>query len=137
MSSSDSPIDEIERLTRLLRERDAEIARMRAEATGAEALITHLRLTIAKMRRELFGPRSEHKARLLDQMELQLEELEATVAEDELAAEKAAASVGETIAVAGFARHKPARKPFPAHLPRERIVLLGPCLLYTSPSPRD
>ena len=65
MSSSDSPTDEIERLTRLLRERDAEIARMRAEATGAEALITHLRLTIAKMRRELFGPRSEHKARLL------------------------------------------------------------------------
>jgi transposase len=126
MSSSDSPTDEIERLTRLLRERDAEIARMRTEATGAEALITHLRLTIAKMRRELFGPRSEHKARLLDQMELQLEELEATVAEDEFAAEKAAASAGETIAVAAFARHKPARKPFPAHLPRERIVLLGP-----------
>src|ERR1700757_1289580 len=126
MSSSDSPADEIERLTRLLRDRDAEIARMRAEATGAEALITHLRLTIAKMRRELFGPRSEHKARLLDQMELQLEELEATVAEDEFAAEKAAASAGETIAVAAFARHKPARKSFPAHLPRERIVLLGP-----------
>src|ERR1700751_5709369 len=126
MSSSDSPTDEIKRLTRLLRERDAEIARMRAEATGAEALITHLRLTIAKMRRELFGPRSEHKARLLDQMELQLEELEATVAEDEFAAEKAAASAGETIAVAAFARHKPARKPFPAHLPRERIVLPGP-----------
>jgi transposase len=126
MSSSDSPADEIERLTRVLRERDAEIARMRTEATGAEALITHLRLTIAKMRRDLFGPRSEHKARLLDQMELQLEELEATVAEDELAAEQAAASVSETIAVPAFVRNKPARKPFPAHLLRERIVLPDP-----------
>src|SRR5215472_12740784 len=98
---------------------------MRTAATSAEALITHLRLTIAKMRRELFGQRSERKAHLLDQMELQLEELEATAAEDELAAETAAA-VGETTPAHGFARDRPARKPFPAHLPRERVVLPGP-----------
>ena len=40
----------------------------------------------------MFGPRSERQARLLDQMELQLEELEAAAAEDEIAAEQAAAS---------------------------------------------
>jgi transposase len=125
MSPGDSPADEIERLTRLLRDREAEIARMRTAATSAEALITHLRLTIAKMRRELFGQHSERKAHLLDQMELQLEELEATAAEDELAAETAAA-VGETTPAHGFARDRPARKPFPAHLPRERVVLPGP-----------
>jgi hypothetical protein len=50
-------------------------------------LIAHLRLAIEKMRRELYGQRTERKARLLDQMELELEELEASAAEDELAAE--------------------------------------------------
>ncbi len=125
MSAADSLPDDIDLLKQLVRTRDAELARARAEASGAEALITHLRLTIAKMRREFFGPRSEHKARLLDQMELQLEELEAAAAEDDLAAEKTAASVGETTPVPVFARHKPARKPFPAHLPRERVVLRG------------
>ena len=59
----------------------------------AEALITHLCLTIAKMRRELFGQRSERKTHLLDQMELQPEELEATAAEDELAAKQATAAL--------------------------------------------
>jgi len=125
VSTADSLPDDIELLKQLVRTREAELARVRAEASGAEALITHLRLTIAKMRRELFGQRSERKAHLLDQMELQLEELEATAAEDELAAETAAA-VGETTPAHGFARDRPARKPFPAHLPRERVVLPGP-----------
>jgi transposase len=38
-------------------------------------LIAHLRLTIEKMRREIYGPRGERKARLLEQMELELEEV--------------------------------------------------------------
>ena len=53
--------------------------------------IAHLRLEIEKLRRELYGSRSERKARLLEQMELQLEDLEAAATEDELLAEKAAA----------------------------------------------
>ena len=56
-------------------------------------------------------------------MELQLEELEASATCDELAAEMAAA---KTTAVAAFTRKRPARKPFPAHLPRERIIVPGP-----------
>jgi len=123
MSADDSFPDDRETLKRLLLARDAELARARAEASSAEALIAHLRLVIEKMRREMFGPRSERKARLLDQMELTLEELEASAAEDEVAAERAAAA--ET-AVRAFTRRKPARKPFPAHLPRERIVVPGP-----------
>ena len=52
-------------------------ARQQAEAraSGAEALVAHLKLLIAKMRRDRFGPSSEHARRLLDQLELQLEEL--------------------------------------------------------------
>ena len=76
------------------------------------------------MRREIYGPRSERKARLLEQMELELEELEAAAAEDDLAAEKAA--TGYTTPVRAFTRKKPSRKPFPAHLPRERIIVPGP-----------
>ena len=46
-------------------------------------------------------------------MELQLEELEASATEDELAAEKAAA---RTQTVQSFKRKRPSRKPFPEHL---------------------
>jgi hypothetical protein len=75
------------------------------------------------MRRELYGQRSERKARLLNQMELELEELEAATAEDELAAEKAMAAAGDRTLVRAFTRKKPSRKPFPAHLPRERVIV--------------
>jgi transposase len=56
-------------------------------------------------------------------MELQLEELEATATEDELAAERAAA---RTQTVKSFQRKRPSRKPFPDHLPRERVVIPAP-----------
>ena len=74
-------------------------------------------------RRELYGTRSERTARLLDQMELQLEDLEAAATEDELAAENAAS---RTQTVKSFERKRPARKPFPDHLPRERVVMAAP-----------
>jgi transposase len=126
MSATDSLPGDVETLQRLLRIRDAELGRARAQTLSAEALIAHLRLAIEKMRRELYGQRAERKARLLDQMELELEELEAAAAEDEFAAGKAAATSDNTTAVRGFARRKPSRKPFPAHLPRERVIVPGP-----------
>jgi transposase len=52
-------------------------------ATSAEALIAHCKLLIAKLRRERYGQSSERGRRLLNQLELQLEELEASAAEDE------------------------------------------------------
>lgn len=125
MSAADSLPDDVATLKRLVLARDAELARARAEASSADALIAHLRLAIEKMRRELYGQRSERKAHLLDQMELKLEELEADAAEDELAAETAAASTGDTT-VRPHTRRKHARKPFPAHLPRERVIVPGP-----------
>jgi transposase len=106
-----------ERTARL--EAEARLANAQAEA----ALIAYYKLEIEKLRRQLYGTRSERKARLLEQMELALEELEATATEDELAAEKAAA---RTQTVKSFQRKRPARKPFPAHLPRERVVIPAP-----------
>jgi transposase len=129
MSAPDSLPDDVGMLKQLLLARDAELAQARAEvasaraeASSAEALIAHMRLEIEKLKRDLFGTRNERKARLVEQMELQLEELEAAATEDELAAAKAAA----TTPVRAFTRRKPARKPFPAHLPRERVVVPGP-----------
>ena len=101
----------------------AEAANAQADLSSSEALIAHLKLAIEKLRRELYGTRSERTARLLDQMELQLEELEAAATEDELVAENAA---GRTQTVKSFERKRPARKPFPDHLPRERVVIAAP-----------
>lgn len=98
----------------------AELAVARAKNADDAALIARQKLEIAKLKRELYGPRSERSARLIEQMELELEELEAAATEDEIAAERAAA---KTAKVAAFERKRPARQPFPAHLPRERVVV--------------
>ncbi|MGR3312661.1 IS66 family transposase [Roseovarius indicus] len=101
---------------------ESELAQTRAVVSTSEAMIKHLRLEIAKLRREQYGHSSERRARLIDQMELQLEELEAAATEDEISAEK----VAKTTTVAGLKRRRPARKPFPEHLPRERVVIAAP-----------
>lgn len=102
---------------------EAELAVARAKASDDQALIAHQQLRIAKLTRELYGPRSERTSRLLDQIELQFEELESSATEDEIAAEVV---VAKTTTVAAFTRKRPARKPFPEHLPRERVVIAAP-----------
>jgi len=101
----------------------AELANEQARRADDAALIAHMKLQIEKLKRDKFGPRSERTSRLLDQMAFELEELEGAATEDELAAEMAAA---QTTNVAPFTRNRPSRKPFPDHLPRERIVVPGP-----------
>jgi transposase len=100
---------------------ESELAQARAVVSTSEAMIKHLKLEIAKLRRDHYGHSAERRARLIDQMEMQLEELEAAATEDGIAAGKA-----KTTAVAGFERRRPARKPFPDHLPRERVVIEAP-----------
>jgi hypothetical protein len=103
----------------------ADLAQVRAVVTTSEAMISHLKLEIAKLRREQYGQSSERRARLSDQMELQLEELEADATEDEIAAERLAAKIAN---VSAFERRCPARKPFPEHLPRESLIVEAPSL---------
>ena len=109
------------------RERAARIEAIAAAALARNAddaaTIARQNLEIAKLKRQIYGPRSERTARLIDQMELELEELETAATEDEIAAERAAA---KTTNVAPFTRKRPSRQPFPAHLPRERIVVPSP-----------
>src|SRR5262245_61881756 len=79
----------------------AALIETRAKLAGAEALIEHLQLVIANMKREMFGPRSERSQRLIDQLELQLEELAAAAGEDETKAQT------KHIQVQGFTRRQP------------------------------
>lgn len=101
---------------------ESELAQTRAVVSTSEAMFKHLKLEISKLRREHYGHSSERRARLIDQMELQLEELEAAATEDEIGAQ----NVAKISAVAGFERRRPTRKPFPDHLPRERRVIEAP-----------
>ena len=114
------PADLAEAHALILQQRE-ELAAAAARAAGAEAMIAHLKLTIAKLKRERFGQSAERGRQLLDQLELQLEELESDAGEETCAAESQPESQ-----VRSFARRRPVRAPLPDHLPRERVVLPGP-----------
>src|SRR5256885_15321532 len=86
-------------------------------------MIVHLKLMIAKLRRDQYGQSSERGRKVIDQLELQLEEAEADAAERSVITEPGTPGT----AVQGFTRRRPVRAPLPAHLPRERVVIPAPC----------
>src|SRR5215217_434761 len=99
--------DDIDALKAALIVARAEAAAARAQKSDDQALIAHLKLQIEKLNRDRYGPRSERTARLLDQLELTLEELESAATEDELTAEMAAAKTTKV----SFTRKRPSRQP--------------------------
>ncbi len=112
------------------------LAQHRAVVSTSEAVIAALKLEIALLKREQYGRSAERTARLIDQLELHLEELETAATEDAIQADQA---VAKTSKVAGFDRCHPVKKPFPAHPlpgsglpsnrergPRERVVIEAP-----------
>ena len=125
MSTDDSlPTDLASAAGDDLAERAARMA-AQSEAQHRALLIEKLKFTIRKLRHERFGQSSERGA-LLDQLELQLADLEEDAAQPKRRQQLAAASMAEKIAVPPFERRKPARRPLPEHLPRERIVYPAP-----------
>lgn len=101
----------------------AEAANALAQLSDREAQIAHLELRIEKLRRELYGPRSERTARLIEQLELELEDLVTSASEDEIAAQAAAAKAQT---VRPFTRKRPVRKPWPDDIECERVVIEAP-----------
>jgi transposase len=108
---------------------EAKARNLEAEVRARTLLIEQMKFTIAKLKHEQYGPSSERSS-VLEQLELELADLadleeDASEAETEarLAAERARA---RRIEVQPFERRHPARRPFPAHLPRERIVHPAP-----------
>src|ERR1700704_347583 len=97
-----------------------------AEAKARALLIEQMKFTIAKLRHERFGQSSERGA-ILEQLELQLADLEEDASESEAQAQMAAAAAAAAkVQVEGFRRKRPARRPLPEHLPRERVVHPAP-----------
>src|SRR5271168_1253048 len=85
-----------------------------AQLISRDEEIEHLKLFIAKLRRAQFGRKSEKLDREIEQLELRLDELEATQAE-KVVASQTPAIVSPVAQVAA----KSARRPLPEHLPRD------------------
>lgn len=84
----------------------ADAAAAQAERSDVAAYIAHLKLQIEKLKRTIYGPRAKRTARLLDQMEFELEELEATATEDELRADVTLPTTTRKVRVYTFAAIK-------------------------------
>jgi transposase len=84
------------------------VLRQQEKLLSHSSEIEHLKLIIAKLRRMMFGTKSEKLTHQIEQLELKLEEMEVRKAER---AEATAAT--ETPA------RRPSRQPLPEHLPRE------------------
>jgi transposase len=107
-------------------EAEAKARSATAEMRARELLIEQMKFTIAKLKHERFGQSSERSA-VLDQLELCLADIEEDASQAEAAAQMAAnAAASAKITVQTFARRKPARRPLPEHLPRERVVYPSP-----------
>ena len=99
---------------RRVQERDDQVAGLEAQLNTRAAEIEHLKLWIAKLRRMQFGRKSEKLDHQIEQLELQLEDLQADEGE-------VAKAIPETDRAP---RNKPVRKPLPKHLPRDEKVHL-------------
>ncbi len=106
--------------------REAELAAAKAGLINKTLEIEKLKVQLARLRRQQFGRSSEKIDRIIEQLELMLDELEteaaigpttdvssATVDEDESAATR---------------KRSPGRRPLPEHLPRREIVHTPSCL---------
>jgi transposase len=87
---------------------EALVLAQREKLRSRDSEIEHLKLVIAKLRRMMFGTKSEKVTREIEQLELRLEELETR--RSERSATTAAVTDGT---------NKPTRRPLPEHLPRE------------------
>jgi transposase len=114
--------DNIDALKAALRAERQARQHVEARISASEAVIVHLKLLIAKLRREQYGQSSERGRQVLDQMELQLEDLEADAAETAVVPERGPNGASPQ----GFTRRRPVRAPLPEHLPRERVIVPAP-----------
>jgi transposase len=107
----------------ILAQRD-QLALAKSEVTVGRLEIERLKLMLAKARREQFGQSSERGKLLIEQLELAIEDLEETQAEQDTKAEIAAPEAAKEKRAQN---PRPPRRPLPDNLPVERIVELAPC----------
>jgi transposase len=102
---------------------EAEAARVKAINADLLARNAYLELMNEKMRRDKYGASSERSRRLIDQLELTFEELEADAAKAEVLGAIAAA---KATTVTAFTRTRTTRRDFDPGLPREQVVIPAP-----------
>ena len=108
--------DDVERLKGLVIAAQSETASVRAALLIEQLTNEKLRFQIAVLKRARYGRSSEQLDAELAQIELTLEDLEASVA-----------ALPTPVPPAVTPSPKPARRPLPEHLPREEIVHPSPC----------
>jgi len=113
-----------ERAARAAREAELEVAKAGLVTKALE--IEKLKIQIARLRRQQFGRSSEKIERIIEQLELMLDELETEAASGPMAVEPGAAAAddeGESVA----RKKSPGRRPLPEHLPRREVVHTPDC----------
>jgi transposase len=133
MGTTDSLPDDIATLKAMVTATQAALLEAQAKARNAEAevrarelLIEQMKFTIARLRHERFGQSSE-RGTVLEQLELELADMEEDASQAEATAQLAAKAAADAkVTVQAFERRKPARRPLPEHLPRERVVYPAP-----------
>jgi transposase len=131
MPVDDLPEDAATLRRMLIAEREARAAQA-AELIAAKAglvsktlEIEKLKVQIARLRRQQFGRSSEKIDRIIEQLELMLDELETEAAVGPVAADPPATD--DDAESAAVRRKSPGRRPLPEHLPRREIVHTPDC----------
>ena len=109
--------DDVESLQRLVREQQSALEIARTELIEVQLLVEKLRFELARLKRQQYGRSSEQLDARITQLELTLEDLEASQA----------ARPTPVVTPVVEPAAKPVRRPLPAQLPREEIVHAAPC----------
>jgi transposase len=109
-NTNENPLPDLDKLD--IEALKALVLAKQSELDSRRNEIESLKLLILKLRRMQFGPRSEKLSRDIAQLELQLEDLEASQAASETVPAQPATLTQND-------KRKPARRPLPAELPRE------------------
>jgi transposase len=109
--------DDVESLKRLVREQQSALVTARAELLEVQLIVEKLRFELARLKRQQYGRSSEQLDAKIAQLELTLEDLEASQA----------ARPTPVVTPVLEPAAKPVRRPLPAQLPREEIVHAAPC----------
>ena len=105
---------DVEALHAIIAAQAAELAAAKAGLMARSLEVEKLRIQLARLRRMQFGRSSEKIAREIEQLELALEDLEATAG--------ASQPPGTSPQAAPERRARSGRRPLPEHLPRQDVV---------------
>jgi hypothetical protein len=123
MPSDSLPADLAAAHAMILAQRE-QLTLAKSEVTTGRLEIERLKLMLAKARRERFGQSSERGKLPVEQLELAIEDIEETQAEQETKAEIAAPEAAKERRARNF---RPPRRPLPDNLAVERIIEPASC----------